>query len=113
MTPSLLIKMLIGALMVLAIQLLASSRHYYLAALAPHFPTFVLFSHYIVGSSRSPADFKATVLFGIFAMIPYFVYLLSVYLSIGRLPLLWGILLGLLAWSASALLLILLWQRWV
>lgn len=112
LTPVLL-KMLIGALMVLAIQLLASSRHYYLAALAPLFPTFVLFAHYAVGTTRSPADFKASVLFGMLAMLPYFAYLGGVYLSIGRLPLLWGMLLGLALWCASALVLLLCWQRWM
>ena len=113
MNTVLLAKMLIGALMVLIIQWLASSRHYYLAALAPLFPTFVLFTHYIVGSTRSSADFRATVLFGMFAMIPYFCYLLAVYLSIGRLPLPAAMLLGLLVWGASAFALILLWPRWV
>lgn len=106
-------KMLIGALMVLAIQLLAASRHYYLAALAPLFPTFVLFAHYAVGTTRSAQDFKASVLFGMLAMLPYLAYLLAVYFSIGRVSLLWGMLLGLLAWLASAVALVLCWQRWL
>ncbi|MDO5091230.1 MAG: GlpM family protein [Cardiobacteriaceae bacterium] len=112
-TTSLFLKMLLGALMVLAIQWLASSRHYYLAVLAPLFPTFVLFAHYAVGTTRSPADFKASVLFGMLAMLPYFAYLGGVYVSIGRLPLVWGMLLGLALWSASALLLVAGWQRWM
>jgi len=42
--------------MVLAIQLFAQTRFFYLAALAPLFPTFTLISHFIVGTERSPAD---------------------------------------------------------
>nr|WP_115218942.1 GlpM family protein [Suttonella indologenes] len=49
------IKAAIGAISVIIIQLLAQSRHYYLAALVPLFPTFALISHYILGNSRAPA----------------------------------------------------------
>lgn len=113
MNAILLGKMLIGALMVLAIQLLAASRHYHLAALAPLFPAFALISHYILGSARSPVELKSAVLFGIFALIPYLLYLLTVFLCINRLSLIASMAAGLGAWCAGAVALILLWQRLV
>ena len=105
--------MLIGALMVLIIQLLAASRHYYLAALAPLFPTFILISHYILGTTRASHELRSAVLFGMFAMIPYFIYLLTVFISINRLPLAVGMTLGLLLWCIAAIILVLAWQRWI
>jgi hypothetical protein len=70
-TVNLLIKALIGALMVLLIGVLSRTRNYYVAGLLPLFPTFALMAHYIVGSTRSTADLKATILFGMWAVVPY------------------------------------------
>ncbi|MGP4970818.1 GlpM family protein [Psychrobacter aquimaris] len=46
--------MLIGALIVFIIQLVAQTRFFYLAALAPLFLTFTLISHFIVVLSVVP-----------------------------------------------------------
>ena len=43
------IKALIGAGVVVLIQLLTRSQNYYIAGLVPLFPTFALISHYMVG----------------------------------------------------------------
>ena len=59
------LKMLIGALMVLLIQLFAQTGFFYLAALAPLFPTFTLISHFIVGTERSPADLRVALIFSV------------------------------------------------
>lgn len=105
------IKAAIGAISVIIIQLLAQSRHYYLAALVPLFPTFALISHYILGNSRAPAEFKQAVLFSIFALLPYLGYLLTVYFSVDRLGLWKSLGLGLLLWTGLAMLLIFIWQK--
>lgn len=76
------LKMFIGALMVLAIQLLAQTRFFYLAALAPLFPTFSLISHFIVGTERSHADLKVALIFSILGVIPHLVYTLVVFVGI-------------------------------
>ena len=39
------------------------------------FPTFALIAHYIVGKGRSVDDLKTTIVFGMWSIIPYFVYL--------------------------------------
>jgi hypothetical protein len=59
---------------VVVILALAKTRNY-IAGLVPLFPTFALIAHYIVGKGRSVDDLKTTILFGMWSIIPYFVYL--------------------------------------
>ena len=47
------IKALLGAAVVIIINLAAHMKNYYLAGLVPLFPTFALIAHYIVGSERT------------------------------------------------------------
>jgi membrane protein GlpM len=108
---NLLAKTLVGALMVLLIGLLARTRNYYVAGLLPLFPTFALMAHYIVGSERGAADLKATITFGMWAVVPYLAYLGSLYGLIDRLRLVPALLVALLAWSIAAAAAMLLWQR--
>ena len=55
------LKALIGAAVVVVIQLLTRSRNYYIAGLAPLFPTLALISHYLVGSQRTTTELKTTI----------------------------------------------------
>jgi uncharacterized membrane protein (GlpM family) len=55
--------------------MLAKTKNYYIAGLVPLFPTFALIAHYIVGKGRSVDDLKTTIVFGMWSIIPYFVYL--------------------------------------
>ncbi len=50
----------------------------------PLFPTFALIAHYIVGKGRSLDDLKTTIVFGMWSIIPYFVYLAALYLLVER-----------------------------
>lgn len=113
MNTALILKMLLGALVVLIIRLLADSRHYYLAALAPLFPAFMVISHIIIHHRHGDADLRRAALFGMFAVIPYFLYILAIYLSAGRLPFAAAMTLALGVWALGALILILGWQRWM
>ena len=105
------LKALAGALVVVVIQLLARTRSYYIAGLVPLFPTFSLISHYIVGSGRTTEDLKETIVFGMLSLIPYFVYLLALYLLVDRLRLLPSLLAATLLWSVAAVVLLVLWNR--
>jgi uncharacterized membrane protein (GlpM family) len=107
----LLLKALVGALIVILIQLLAQTRHYYVAGLVPLFPTFALISHYIVGQERTTGELKQTVLFSMFSLLPYFVYLLALYFLVDRLKLAAALLGAVLAWTAAAMVLVMLWNR--
>lgn len=108
---NLLAKALIGALMVLLIGLLSRTRNYYIAGLLPLFPTFALMAHYIVGSERGTDDLKATILFGMWAVVPYLAYLASLYWLVDRIRLVPALLMALFVWAVTAAGAVLLWQR--
>ncbi|WP_227687547.1 GlpM family protein [Psychrobacter immobilis] len=104
------LKMLIGALMVLLIQLFAQTKFFYLAALAPLFPTFTLISHFIVGTERSAADLRVALIFSMLGVIPHLIYTFVVFFSIGYMSLYKALLLGVVAWMIAAAILVLTWQ---
>jgi len=108
---NLLIKSLIGALMVLLIGLLARTRNYYIAGLLPLFPTFALMAHYIVGSEQGTAELKATIVFGMWAVVPYLAYLVALYWLVDRMRLLPALACALLVWCLVAALAVVLWNR--
>jgi len=105
------IKAAIGALVVLIIGILAKTKNYYIAGLLPLFPTFALIAHYIVASERGIEALRTTIIFGMWAIIPYFLYLLSLWYFIGmmRLPLALGV--AVVCWCLSAWVLIFCWSR--
>nr|WP_317199842.1 GlpM family protein [uncultured Psychrobacter sp.] len=104
------VKMIIGALMVLLIQIFAQTRFFYLAALAPLFPTFTLISHFIVGTERSGADLKIALIFSMLGVIPHLIYTLVVFFGINYMSLYKALLLGVVAWSIAAAILVIVWQ---
>jgi membrane protein GlpM len=108
---SLLFKSSLGALAVLLIALLSRSKSFFIAGLVPLFPTFALIAHYIVGSERSAEDLRTTALFGLWALLPYALYLLAVYGLAGHLPLAWTLSAATLAWLLAAALLLIVWGR--
>lgn len=110
---ALILKAFIGALMVVLMALLAKSKNYYIAGLVPLFPTFALIAHAIVGTQRGSSDLKATALFGIFSLIPYFAYLLSVYIFADKYSLWINLILSTLIWIILAGVLILIWKRFI
>ncbi|MFU9139202.1 GlpM family protein [Erwinia tasmaniensis] len=107
----LLLKALLGALVVVLIGILSKTRSYYIAGLLPLFPTFALIAHYIVGSERGVQALRTTLIFGMWAIIPYFIYLLSLWYFVGitRLPVALGS--GVLCWCVAAAVLISLWAK--
>lgn len=104
------VKMITGALMVLLIQIFAQTRFFYLAALAPLFPTFTLISHFIVGTERSGADLKIALIFSMLGVIPHLIYTLVVFFGINYMSLYKALLLGVVAWSIAAAILVIVWQ---
>ncbi|WP_217271576.1 GlpM family protein [Psychrobacter okhotskensis] len=104
------LKILIGALMVLLIQLFAQTKFFYLAALAPLFPTFTLISHFIVGTERSAADLRVALIFSMLGVIPHLIYTFVVFFSISYVSLYKALLLGVVAWTVAATILVLAWQ---
>lgn len=104
-------KALIGAAVVVLLAILSKTRNYYIAGLVPLFPTFALIAHYIVGKGRSLDDLKTTILFGMWSIIPYFVYLATLYVMVDRLRLEASLAVAAVAWLIAATLLVSVWVR--
>lgn len=107
----LVVKALAGAVVVVIIQLLSRTKQPYLAGLAPLFPTLGLIAHYIVGSQRTVADLKEVILFGMLGLIPYLVYLATLYYLVDRCALLTSLLVATLCWIVVATILIVAWGK--
>ena len=105
------VKALAGAAVVVIIQILSQTKNYYIAGLVPLFPTFTLISHYIVGAERTTVELKATIVFGMFSLIPYSVYLVTLYFLVDRFKLIPSLLGATLAWFVAAIALIVAWNR--
>lgn len=105
------LKSLLGALAVLLIALLSRSKSFYIAGLVPLFPTFALIAHAIVGTERGAADLRTTALFGLWSLLPYAVYLITVYWLAPRLALAPTLITATLAWAAAAAVLLFAWSR--
>ena len=107
----LLVKVCLGAMAVVIIELLARTKNYYIAGLVPLFPIFALISHYIVGTQRTVPELKETVAFSMVSLLPYLVYLVAVYYLADRLRLELSLVVGTLCWTAAAAILVLAWNR--
>jgi uncharacterized membrane protein (GlpM family) len=107
----LIFKALISALVVILIGILSKTRNYYIAGLVPLFPTFALIAHYIVGTERNIEALRTTIIFGLWAVIPYMVYLLSLYFFIASMKLPYALIAAVACWSLAAWALISLWSR--
>ena len=108
---ALLFKAFAGGLIVILISFLARSRSYYIAGLVPLFPTFTLIAHYAVGTTRTPAELKATVLFTMLSMIPYMLYLSAMYVLAERVRLETALACATGIWLIAACVLVAWWVR--
>jgi uncharacterized membrane protein (GlpM family) len=105
------LKALLGAAAVMLIQLFAQTKSYYIAGLVPLFPTFALVSHYLVGTQRALPELRETLVFGMLCLIPYLLYLVSLYFLVGRFRLISSLAGATIVWVLSAGILIAVWQK--
>lgn len=104
------LKCVLGAAVVLIIAVLSKSKAFYIAGLVPLFPTFALIAHVIVSQQQGAEALQKTALFGLWSLIPYFVYLLMVYVLATKMSM-WSCLgLATLCWVVAAAGLIYGWQ---
>ncbi|WP_372403699.1 GlpM family protein [Acinetobacter piscicola] len=109
---SLFLKCVIGAVVVLLIAVLSKSKVFYIAGLVPLFPTFALIAHVIVAQDKGAEALRQTALFGIWSLIPYFVYLFTVYILATKMPI-WSCLgVATVCWIVAAVILILGWNSY-
>ncbi len=107
----LIFKAMIGAAVVVILAMLAKTKNYYIAGLVPLFPTFALIAHYIVGKGRSVDNLKTTIVFGMWSIIPYFVYLATLYVMVDRMRLEASLAVAAVAWLMAATVLVSVWVR--
>ena len=107
----LIFKALLGAAVVVILAALSKTKNYYIAGLVPLFPTFALIAHYIVGKGRSIDDLKTTIVFGMWSIIPYFVYLATLYVMVDRMRLEASLAVAAVAWLMAATVLVTVWVR--
>ncbi|KNH25623.1 membrane protein GlpM [Pseudomonas sp. F-14 TE3623] len=107
----LIFKATLGAAVVVILAMLAKTKNYYIAGLVPLFPTFALIAHYIVGKGRSLDDLKTTIVFGMWSIIPYFVYLATLYVMVDRMRLEASLAVAAVAWLMAATVLVTVWMR--
>jgi len=107
----LILKAALGAGVVIILAMLAKTKNYYIAGLVPLFPTFALIAHYIVGKGRSVDDLKTTIVFGMWSIIPYFVYLAALYVLGDRMRLDASLARAAVAWLMAATVLVSVWVR--
>ncbi|CAG9421894.1 Inner membrane protein YdgC [Providencia alcalifaciens] len=107
---SLLVKCLFGALAVLVIAILSRSKVYYIAGLVPLFPTFALIAHVIVVQEQGAEALRKTALFGLWSLIPYAMYLITVYVFATKLTPWICLSLATLIWIVTAAVLVYFWQ---
>jgi len=107
----LIFKATLGAAVVVILAMLAKTRNYYIAGLVPLFPTFALIAHYVVGKGRSLDDLKTTIVFGMWSIIPYFVYLATLYVVLDRMRLEASLAVAAVAWLMAATTLVSVWIR--
>ncbi len=98
-----------GYLIVVAISILSKTDNYYIAGLIPLFPTFAIIAHVIVYKNNSIESLKETILFGIFSLVTYLVYLLSIYVCIEFMDFYLCVGLSVSLWLLSAVILIKIW----
>ena len=107
------LKALLGAGAVIVIQLFARSKNFAIAGLVPLFPTFALIAHYLVGTQRGTPELKQTIVFGMLAIIPYMLYLTSLYFMVDRMKLPLSLTGATVVWFISAAILITVWSKTV
>jgi membrane protein GlpM len=107
----LILKASLGAAVVVILAALAKTKNYYIAGLVPLFPTFALIAHFIVGKSRSLDDLKTTIVFGMWSIIPYFIYLATLYVMVDRMRLEASLAVAAVAWLMAATVLVSIWVR--
>lgn len=65
----------------------------------------------IVGKGRTVEDLKTTILFGMWSIIPYFVYLATLYVMVDRMRLEASLAVAAVAWLIAATILVNVWVR--
>lgn len=108
---TLFLKAIIGAVAVVVIALLSKSKTFFVAGLVPLFPVFTLIAHGIVGTERSAADLRITAIFGLFSLVAYAAYLVTVVVCSERYSLVVTLSAATVVWTVVAAILLVVWLK--
>jgi len=93
---------LLGAAVAVVIAYISRSQLYVLAGLAMFFPTFGLFAYILAFREGGQSQVKEVVLFSFISIIPYLLYLVAMYVLLGKMRFSYTMLLSLGVWSIGA-----------
>jgi len=105
-------KALIGAGLFVGLHYLTKSSNYYLAQLALACPLLSMIAHYYIRVERDAGSLKQTVLFGVYAVLPFVAYLLTVYIFADKLKIQTVLALASGVWLILAAALTFLWRMY-
>jgi membrane protein GlpM len=100
----------VGAGVAMSLAYLARLNLYFMMGLVPLFPAFALMGHTILAYEGNVAGLRMAAAFGLYALIPYAVYLSSIVLLSHVMPALGAVAVGLLGWFVTATLLVMAWN---
>jgi uncharacterized membrane protein (GlpM family) len=101
----LLTRFLAGGTLVVLINLIGKSRNSFLAGLAMLFPGITLLGYYFLSISQHDTLSK-TVMFSIWSLPTSLAFLLTLYFSIDKIPILQALALAIASWLITALVVI-------
>jgi uncharacterized membrane protein (GlpM family) len=91
-----------GGTLIVLISLIGKSRNSFVAGLAMLFPAITILGYYFLSTSQHDALSK-TVIFSIWSLPTSLVFLLTLYLTIDKIPIFQALALGIASWLISAI----------
>jgi len=107
------VKFMVGGILILIIDYLSKLKdYYYISALIPLFPTFGIITILSVWFKWHDISFvRNTILFGIFSLIPYFNFLISLYILLEKANIIISLTLSIFIWFITSYILINMWDH--
>lgn len=103
-------KALLGAALLVGLHYLTRTPNYVLAHLALSCPLLSIFAHYFIRVERDAAGLKQTLAFGLLALIPFALYLITLYALADRMKIQAALSVASASWLVSAVILTVLWK---
>lgn len=95
-------RFIVGGTLVVIINLIGKSQNSFVAGLAMLFPAITLLGYYFLSLSQHSALSK-TVLFSIWSLPTSLAFLLTLYFTIDKIPIMQSLALGIVSWFITAI----------
>jgi len=104
------IKSLIGAFIVVLVSIVSKTNNYVISGLIPLFPFFGLIAEIFVYKDQGIVGLKKMILFSMFSLIPYFVYLITIFILINKFDFKFIILIAIIMWFICSYAIFYIWH---